>query len=87
MTTGKMSAETDQSSRPPGRPKARLPRGFFDATGKALAVHEQLIGKLAQVYASYGFEQLTTPCVEFADAKACSRSRTMTGNGWSCATI
>jgi histidyl-tRNA synthetase len=62
------NVEMDQSSSPPGRPKARLPRGFFDATGRALAVHEQLIGKLAQVYASYGFERLTTPCVEFADA-------------------
>ncbi len=58
----------DQSSGPAGRPKARLPRGFFDATGKALAAHEQLIGKLAQVYASYGFERLATPCIEFADA-------------------
>ncbi len=50
------------------RPKARLPRGFHDSTGKALALHEQLIGKLAQVYASYGFERLATPCIEFADA-------------------
>lgn len=60
--------ESDPSSRPAGRPKARLPRGFVDATGTALAVNERLIGTLAQVYASYGFEQLTTPCVEFADA-------------------
>jgi len=58
----------DQTSRPLDRPKARLPRGFSDSTGKMLAVHEQLIGKLAEVYASYGFERLTTPCIEFADA-------------------
>jgi histidyl-tRNA synthetase len=50
------------------RPKARLPRGFFDSTGKTLAIHDELIAKLSRVYASYGFERLTTPCVEFADA-------------------
>lgn len=33
-----------------------------------LAIHEQLIGKLSEVYASYGFERLTTPSVEYADA-------------------
>jgi len=58
----------DQSSRLHGRPKARLPRGFQDSTGNTLGLYEQLIGKLADVYASYGFERLTTPCVEFADA-------------------
>jgi histidyl-tRNA synthetase len=58
----------DQSSRQLDRPKARLPRGFQDSTGRTLAIHEQLIGKLAEVYASYGFERLTTPCIEFADA-------------------
>ena len=58
----------DQSTRPPDRPKARLPRGFSDSTGKTLAIHDQLVGKLAEVYSSYGFERLTTPCIEFADA-------------------
>jgi histidyl-tRNA synthetase len=58
----------EQPSRPPDRPKARLPRGFSDSTGKMLAIHEQLIGKLSEVYASYGFERLATPCIEFADA-------------------
>jgi histidyl-tRNA synthetase len=58
----------DQASRSVDRPKARLPRGFLDATGSALAIHEQLIGKLAAVFASYGFDRLATPCVEFADA-------------------
>jgi histidyl-tRNA synthetase len=58
----------DKTSRPQDRPKARLPRGFQDSTGKTFAIHERLIGKLAEVYASYGFERLTTPCVEFADA-------------------
>ena len=33
-----------------------------------LAVHDRLIGKLSEVYASYGFERLTTPSIEFADA-------------------
>ena len=58
----------DQASRSPDRPKARLPRGFSDSSGKMLAIHEQLIGKLAEVYASYGFERLATPAIEFADA-------------------
>jgi histidyl-tRNA synthetase len=58
----------DQSTRPYDRPKARLPRGFQDSGGKTLGLFEQLIGKLAEVYASYGFERLTTPCIEFADA-------------------
>lgn len=56
----------DQSPR--ARPKARLPRGFQDSIGKVLGIHEQLISKLAEVYTSYGFERLTTPCVEYADA-------------------
>jgi histidyl-tRNA synthetase len=59
---------TEKSVHTSDRPKARLPRGFQDSTGMALSVHEQLIGTLAKVYASYGFERLTTPCVEFADA-------------------
>jgi len=58
----------DQSPRQLDRPKARLPRGFQDSTGKMLGIQEQLISKLAEVYASYGFERLTTPCLEFADA-------------------
>ena len=58
----------DQASRSLDRPKARLPRGFSDSNGRMLAIHEQLIGKLAEVYASYGFERLTTPSIEFADA-------------------
>jgi histidyl-tRNA synthetase len=59
---------TDQSSRSSDPPKARLPRGLQDSTGKVLAIHEQLIAQLAAVYASYGFERLATPCIEFADA-------------------
>lgn len=50
------------------RPKARLPRGLSDSTGKTLAIHDELIARLSQVYACYGFERLTTPCIEFADA-------------------
>jgi histidyl-tRNA synthetase len=58
----------DQSSRPLERPKARLPRGFQDSAGKMLGIHEELIAKLAEVYACYGFERLATPSIEFADA-------------------
>jgi histidyl-tRNA synthetase len=59
---------SDQSSTAGERPKARLPRGFSDSSGRMLAIHDELIGKLAEVYASYGFERLTTPAIEFADA-------------------
>jgi histidyl-tRNA synthetase len=59
---------TNQPSRSDGRPAARLPRGFQDSTGSALRAHEQLIRKLSDVYASYGFEQLATPAIEYADA-------------------
>jgi histidyl-tRNA synthetase len=58
----------DQASPPVERPKARLPRGFSDSSGRMLAIHDELIGKLVEVYASYGFERLATPAVEFADA-------------------
>ena len=58
----------DQAPQALDRPKARLPRGFLDSTGKTLAIYEELIGKLASVYASYGFDRLATPSIEFADA-------------------
>ena len=50
------------------RPAAELPRGFNDVSGRKLALREWLVGKLAEVYARYGFERLNTPCVEYADA-------------------
>lgn len=50
------------------RPVAELPRGFGDISGRRLALREWLIGKLAEVYQRYGFERLSTPCVEYADA-------------------
>jgi histidyl-tRNA synthetase len=50
------------------RPVARLPRGFQDSAGKKLDLHEKLIAKLSEVYRRYGFEQLTTPAIEYADA-------------------
>src|SRR5207237_3496642 len=50
------------------RPKARLPRGLQDWIGRVLGIHEHLINKLAEVFSSYGFEHLTTPSIEFADA-------------------
>ena len=58
----------DQAASSLDRPKARLPRGLLDATGRVPAVHDRLIGKLSEVYSSYGFERLTTPGIEFADA-------------------
>ncbi len=50
------------------RPVARLPRGFQDVAGKKLDLHEKLITKLSEVYRRYGFEQLTTPTIEYSDA-------------------
>jgi len=50
------------------RPVAELPRGFHDIGGRKLALREWLVGKLAEVYARYGFERLSTPIVEYADA-------------------
>ena len=50
------------------RPTAELPRGFLDIGGARLAQRDWLIGKLAEVYARYGFERLSTPIVEYADA-------------------
>ncbi|MEI9990212.1 MAG: histidine--tRNA ligase [Rhizomicrobium sp.] len=50
------------------RPIAELPRGFHDIGGRKLAQRDWLIGKLAEVYARYGFERLSTPIVEYADA-------------------
>ena len=50
------------------RPTAELPRGFHDIGGRKLAQRDWLIGKLAEVYGRYGFERLSTPVVEYADA-------------------
>jgi histidyl-tRNA synthetase len=50
------------------RPKARLPRGFRDYSGPSLEYQELVIRKLSAVFASYGFDRLVTPHVEYADA-------------------
>lgn len=51
-----------------GRPRARLPRGYRDLTRGSLANEDYIIQVLSRVFASYGFDRLVTPHVEFADA-------------------
>ncbi|MBI1330225.1 MAG: histidine--tRNA ligase [Alphaproteobacteria bacterium] len=46
----------------------RLPRGFADRRGADLHLVRGMIEKIRAVYERYGFEQLETPCIEFADA-------------------
>ncbi len=49
-------------------PEARLPKGFRDSDGaevKGLAV---MLGKIAEVYESYGYEAIETPAIEYTDA-------------------
>ncbi|HAJ47657.1 MAG TPA: histidine--tRNA ligase [Alphaproteobacteria bacterium] len=48
--------------------KPRLPRGFEDANGPGLDLQNRIITILSEVYARYGFDRLTTPAIEFADA-------------------
>lgn len=50
------------------RPRARLPRGFRDATGRSLEYQEHIVQVLSRVFAGFGFDRLVTPHVEFAEA-------------------
>lgn len=59
---------SDGSKKAGDRPQARLPRGFRDSTGTSLAHQEVIIQRLSGVFSNYGFDQLVTPHVEFADA-------------------
>jgi histidyl-tRNA synthetase len=52
----------------PFRPKARLPRGFKDRDEAELAAETRMLGTIRRVYASYGFQALETPSLEYADA-------------------
>ncbi len=49
------------------RPKARRPKGFEDRFGTLANAENALIGAAAGVYASHGFEPLSTSALEYAD--------------------
>lgn len=50
------------------RPRARAPRGFRDRRGPALAIERRILGAVAEVFESFGFEALETAGFEYADA-------------------
>ena len=50
------------------RPKAELPKGFQDQFGIQVDARTQMLGRIARVYHSHGFEALDTPAVEMAAA-------------------
>src|SRR5258707_15149177 len=52
----------------PFRPKARLPRGFRDRDEAELAAETRMLDTIGRVYASYGFQALETPSLEYTDA-------------------
>ncbi|HEX7131443.1 MAG TPA: histidine--tRNA ligase [Iamia sp.] len=52
----------------PGRPKARLPLGFADATADAVIERAEAIEAILATYRLFGFEPLETPSFEYLDA-------------------
>jgi histidyl-tRNA synthetase len=50
------------------RPKARKVKGFEDRHGAILRAEQQLIAAATSVFDAHGFEPLTTPAFEYADA-------------------
>jgi histidyl-tRNA synthetase len=52
----------------PFRPKARLPRGFKDRDEAEIAAERRMLETIRRVYESYGFAELQTSSLEYADA-------------------
>jgi len=52
----------------PGRPKARLPLGFVDATADTAVERAEAIDAILATYRLFGFEPLETPAIEYLDA-------------------
>ncbi len=50
------------------RPKARLPRGFFDRGPAEIAPTRHMIEGIREVFELYGFEPVETPMIEYTDA-------------------
>ncbi len=57
-----------QKSKKTFRPKARRVKGFEDRHGAILRAQQALINAAATVFDAHGFEPLTTPSFEYADA-------------------
>ena len=49
------------------RPKARLPKGFRDVTGGAIAAARAIVEGIREVYEAYGFAPLETPFFEYTE--------------------
>lgn len=50
------------------RPKAQTPKGFADYFGADVVERSSMLARVAEVYASYGFEALETSAVETVEA-------------------
>ncbi len=50
------------------RPKPRKPRGFRDRLGEEILAEQAMLRRIAEVYASWGFDPLETPAFEYSDA-------------------
>jgi len=50
------------------RPKPELARGFRDISGAYLEHRNNAIAVLSEIYKSYGFQQLETPVLEYAES-------------------
>jgi histidyl-tRNA synthetase len=50
------------------RPKAAAPRGFRDSFGAEVEARRTMLGKIAEVYHSYGFDPLETSAIETVEA-------------------
>ena len=49
------------------KPKARLPRGFGDASGDDVLQRQEMIETVLSVYPKYCFQALETPTIEYLD--------------------
>jgi histidyl-tRNA synthetase len=52
----------------PRRPKAETPKGFRDYFGAEVVERQEMLGRIAEVYRSYGFDPLETSAVETVEA-------------------
>lgn len=50
------------------RPKARLPRGFFDRGAREVRARDAIVARIKALFELQGFEPLETPTLEYADA-------------------
>jgi histidyl-tRNA synthetase len=49
-------------------PEARLPKGLFDVSAEEIRARAAMLATIRDVFASYGFEPLDTPAIEYSDA-------------------